>query len=237
MRAAWFLLPLGCTWGLLAQTQPLYRCDFETAPAGRLPEDFLVLNGAFAVRSLGTNQVLELPGAPLDGFALQFGPARGAGVAVSARVRGTARGQRSPAFGVGLAGAGGWRLQISPGRRAIELFKQDELRASAPYEWQSGVWTRLRLQLRQSGAGLWRIEGRAWPDGSAEPGRWSVTADETEQPPTGRASITGSPFSGTPIWFDDLWLEQVGPAENPAPQGGSTPQVEAASGPQPSNRP
>jgi hypothetical protein len=37
-----------------------------------------------------------------------------------------------------------------------------------------------------------------------------VAVDEAEEPVGGRASVLGSPFAGTPIWFDDLRVERVG---------------------------
>ncbi len=190
--------------------QPLYENNFESVEAGKVPEDFLVLNGNFAVKAFGTNKVLELPGAPLDSFAVQFGPAETVNVAVSARIFGTAQGRRTPTFGVGVGGAGGWRLQVSPGKKALELFQDQDLKASTAYEWKSGAWIRFRLQLRQVKEGAWRVEGRAWADGSAEPKGWALAADETEPPIVGRPSVAGSPFSGKPIWYDDLVVERVG---------------------------
>ncbi len=191
------------------QARPLYENNFESAETGKVPEEFLVLNGNFAVKGLGTNKVLELPGAPLDSYALQFGPATSTNLAVSARAFGTSQGRRMPTFGVGVGGAGGWRLQVSPGKKAAELFKDQELKASVTYDWKSGTWTRFQLQLRQGKDSAWRIEGKVWTDGSAEPKEWTLTADETEQPIMGRASVAGSPFSGTPIWFDDFVVERV----------------------------
>lgn len=187
----------------------LYSNDFEKEEAGKLPEGFLALNGDFVVKGLGTNKVLELPGAPLDSFAAQFGPAESVDVIVSARVYGTAQGRRSPTFGVGLGGAGGWRLQVSPGKKSLELFKDQELKASTAFDWKSGTWTRLRLQLRKVKDGAWRVEGKAWADGGAEPKDWLLGFDEVEQPIAGRASVLGAPFSGTPIWFDDLVVERI----------------------------
>ena len=151
----------------------------------------------------------ELPGAPLDSFAAQFGPAESVDVTVSARVSGTAQGRRCPTFGVGVGGAGGWRLQVSPGKKSLELFKDQELKASTAFDWKSGTWTRLRLQLRKTKDGAWRVEGKAWADGGAEPKDWLLGFDETEQPIAGRASVLGAPFSGTPIWFDDLVVERT----------------------------
>jgi hypothetical protein len=203
---------LSCGLAALAAdiTRPLYECDFESVEVGKVPGDFLVLNGTFAVRADGTNKFLELPGAPLDGFAAQFGPAESTNVAVSARIYGTARGRRGPAFGVTLGGAGGYRLQVSPGRKALELFKDQELRASAAYEWQSSTWTRCRLQVCRAPAGEWRVEGRVWTDGRAEPPQWMVSSTEPEAPPPGRAGVVGSPFAGTPIRFDDLAVGRAG---------------------------
>lgn len=206
-------ITLSCL-GLLAvaafgQTKPLYENNFESAEAGKVPADFLVLNGNFTVKALGTNKVLELPGAPLEGFAVQFGPAEPMNMAVRARFFGTAQGKRSPGFGLGLGGAGGWRLQVSPGRKALELFKDQELKASTAYEWKASAWTHFHLQVREVKEGAWCVEGKVWADGNVEPKEWTITADETEKPVTGRASVVGSPFAGTPIWFDDLMVERV----------------------------
>ena len=73
------LTSLGCLglWclslSLSAQTKSLYENNFEKAEVGKVPEDFLVLDGAFVVKEETDNRFLELPGAPLDSFALQFG--------------------------------------------------------------------------------------------------------------------------------------------------------------------
>ena len=203
------LLSCGLPAFAVEHAERLYECNFESAEAGKVPGDFLILNGNFAVQAEGTNKFLELPGAPLDGFAVQFGPAESADVAASARIHGTARGKRGPAFGVTLGGAGGWRLQVSPGRRALELFKDQELKASIAYEWKSGTWTRFRLQVRTVNDGVWHVAGRIWADGQAEPRAWLVRFTDTEAPPRGRAGVVGSPFSGTPIRYDDLEVSRA----------------------------
>lgn len=186
---------------------PLYENTFEQAEIGKLPEGFMSLNGEFAVKQVGTNKCLELPGAPLDTFTVLYGPAASADVAVSARIFGTARGRREPTFGVGLGGASGFRLRVSPGKKALELLKDEDVKASVPYTWKSGTWTLLRLQIRKVKDGAWRAEGKAWEQGSAEPADWSLTTDDQTEPVTGKASIMGCPFSGTPIDFDDLRVE------------------------------
>ena len=37
----------------------------------------------------------------------------------------------------------------------------------------------------------------------------NIFFDEKEEPTPGKASILGSPFAGTPIWFDDLRVEKL----------------------------
>ena len=193
----------------VAAEKPLYENNFEKGEAGKLPEDFMVIGGEFTVVADGTNKVLELPGAPLDSFGLQFGPTESAEVAVSARILGTTKGRRAPTFGVGLGGVGGFKLQMSPGKKALELLKDQEVKASVEFDWKSGTWTQFRLQVRKLKEGEWKVDGKTWPQDSAEPKEWSISFVEKEEPVAGKASVLGSPFAGTPIWFDDLAVQKL----------------------------
>jgi hypothetical protein len=186
-----------------AQTNVLYKNDFEQAAIGKVPEDFLVLDGGFTVAQSDGNKFLELPGTPLDSYAVQFGPAGRAGLSVSARIKGTGTGRRFPTFGVGLNGAAGYRLQISPAKKMIELFKDQELKGSSNFDWKPGEWTFLKLQTKAAGSGF-AIQAKAWTGGEPEPGNWMVSVTDSEEPNSGRPSVFGSPFSGKPIQFDDL---------------------------------
>jgi len=194
--------------GLLADAQasPLYENNFEKAEIGKVPEEMMVLGGEFAVIADGTNKVLELPGAPLDSFAVQFGPSEKENVRVSAQIFGTSKGRRAPTFGVGLGGVSGWKLQVSPGKKTLELLRDTEVKATAAFDWKSGEWTQLRLHIRKLKDSEWKIEGKAWQAGS-EPKGWMISSDEKEEPVTGKASVLGSPFAGTPIWFDGLSVD------------------------------
>ena len=204
------LLVLGFAACSADAPKPLYANDFEKAEVGKVPEEFMVLGGEFTVKEDAGNKFLELPGAPLDSYGVQFGPSESADVVVSARVFGTAKGRRMPTFGVGLGGVGGFKLQVSPGKKTLELLKDQEVKASLAFEWKSGSWTRLRLQIRKVKNGQWKIEGKAWPTDGTEPKDWMVSFDDKEEPVAGRASVLGSPFAGRPIWFDDLVVERVG---------------------------
>ena len=94
--AAGLLFFFACAFAALPGT--VYQNDFEKAEIGKVPEDFLVLDGGFAVQQEGGNKFLELPGAPLDTFGLLFGPTETNNLSASARIFGTAKGRRFPAF-------------------------------------------------------------------------------------------------------------------------------------------
>jgi len=190
-------------------TKPLFENDFEKAEPGKLPDDFMSLNGEFVVRAEAGNKFLELPGAPLDSYAVQFGPAETVDVAVSARIFGTSKGRRFPTFGVGLNGVSGYKLQVAPAKKTLELLKDQDVKTSVVFDWKPASWTHLRLQVRKIKDGEWKVEGRAWQQGASEPNEWMISCDEREDPIAGKASVLGSPFSGTPIWFDDLKVERV----------------------------
>jgi len=191
----------------LAQSPPpVFENNFEKAELNTVPDDFLVLDGQFVVKEEGGNRFLELPGAPLDTFGVLFGPTEKDGVTVSARIFGTGKGRRYPAFAVSLNGVGGYRLQVSPAKKLIELYKSDSVRASVPFEWISAKWAHLKLHVRKVKDGEWKVEGKVWQEGSgsSEPGAWTIAFDEKEEPIAGRAGVWGNPFSETPIRFDDL---------------------------------
>lgn len=191
----------------------LASATFDAVAVGELPDDFMILNGDFAVREETGAKFMELPGTPLESYAVMFGPAGRENMEVSGRILGFSKGRRYPAFTIGLNGLGGYRLKVSPAKRALELYTGPEdggeLLANSALTWTSGQWVRLRLQVRKSGDSAWRIQGKAWMDGSGEPADWMVSHVERKEPLPGRPFVAASPYSGTPIRFDDLIVTKV----------------------------
>ena len=195
------------TFALAAESN--YANDFQSAEVGKVPNDFLVISGAFIVQQDGGNKFLELPGAPLDTFGALFGPAKMEGLSATAKFFGTKTGRKFPAFGLSLNGAGGYRLQVSAAKKQLEIFKGDEARINVPFEWTDATWLSLRIGARKTPAGAWVIEGKAWPAAAPEPAKWNISLEEKDAPAAGRPGIWGSPFSGTPIRFDDIAITPV----------------------------
>jgi hypothetical protein len=104
---------------------------------------------------------------------------------------------------------------VSPAKRELELCRGSEdageTVAAVPFEWNSGEWVVLRLQVRTTGDDAWRVEGKAWTEGATEPAEWMVSYLEKNKPLPGRPFVAGSPFSGTPIRFNDLVVSRVDP--------------------------
>ena len=189
--------------------EPLYKNNFEKTKIGEVPDDFLVLDGDFAVKQEGGNKYLELPGAPLDAFGFMFGPSARHGNEISARMFGTKKGRRYPVFGVALNGVNGYRLQVAPAKRAIELLKGSAVVAKVPFRWGGGEWLRLALWVEQTGDTEWTVSGKVWVDGKAAPAQPTITHKETKEPRNGKPSIWGSPYSGTPIRYDDIVVKKI----------------------------
>lgn len=198
------LLPLVLA-GAEAGRGLLWAEDFEKLDVGAEPDNVLVLNGEFTVRrEEDGNKVLFLPGAPLDTMTVLLDPARREGVSITARVKGEKTGRREPSFGVGLCGASGYRLILSPQRDAMELFLDEQPVAKVDYQWTSGSWTMMKLVVLQSAEKQWTLRGKAWEQGEDEPTTWAVQVVTETAPPTGQASLWGMPYSGKPIMYDDV---------------------------------
>jgi hypothetical protein len=189
----------------------LFETDFEMAKVDSVPEELMVLAGEFSVKDIGGNKALELPGNPLEDFGVLFGPAESDSVAVRARIHSESSKRLVPRFGVGLSGVAGYRLLVAPGQNGLQLLKDQEVVASAPFEWKSAAWTSLHLQIRKISESKWIIEGRAWASGTSEPKNWPISVEVSEAPPAGKASIWGAPYSGKPILFDDLSVISLDP--------------------------
>ena len=184
-----------------APAKALYFNDFEQTPEGDVPGDLLILSGSFTIKKVDGNNVMELPGDPLDGFGVIYGPAEAP--AASARIFATSTAKRSPEFGIGLGDSGGYRLSVMPAVGQIQIVRGDDVLAQVPFTWKTGTWTHLKIQSRKLADGSIVVEGKAWTGDDKEPAAWAITAKATEAI-SGKASVWGAPYSSTSVRFDDL---------------------------------
>jgi hypothetical protein len=202
------LAVLLCFVVISAEAPANYKEDFQRADEGSMPEQLLVMNGTFAVKSEADNKFLQLPGEPLDTFGFMLGSDETN--SIQASIRATNTGKRFPEFGVGLSGPAGYRLWLQPAVGEVQILKGDNVKVAKPYEWKPGTWLMLKLQLtKQNNKST--LQGKLWPRGTDEPRDWTISFEdpESEKSPKGRASVWGVPYSGTPIDFDDIAINVV----------------------------
>lgn len=196
------LLCLAASLSLSAEA--LYENDLSKEKLNEEPADVLVLQGQFTIQERDGNKLVHLPGAPLDSFGMLFGPNITENYTASASIHGEKKGRRYPSFGLGINGVGGYRIIIAPAKRAIELYRGDEVVASQSYKWVDKSWTQTKIRIQKKSDEAWNISAKAWEKGKDEPKEWQLTYTEKEMPFPGQPSIWGSPFSGKEILFDDL---------------------------------
>jgi hypothetical protein len=191
-----------------ARASELYSLDFQSSPLRTVPEDFFVLKGEFSIQENEGQRFMELPGQPLDTFVALFGPSLKSNVEVTLKVFGQSNGRLTPSFGVGLNGAGGVRFMVQGGRRHLELTMEGRTIRSAEYSMSPNAWTHLKFRRLQLDSGC-RYSGKAWTEGAPEPKEWMIAFDAEEIPFPGQSSLIGVPYSGKPIWFDDLKITEL----------------------------
>jgi hypothetical protein len=193
--------------GSISAQQAVYQQDFQQTEPGKIPQDFKVLSGEFAVRQEAENRFLELETSHLNSFGLFLGPERGVDTAISARMRSWPTGRRFPEFGVGLGGAGGYQLWLMPAVGELQLRFAKAIVARAPLAWKPGEWVHMRLEVRQTSENAWLVNGKGWLEGASEPADWMIRHEPTTAPPNGRPALWGTPYSEKPIHFDDVRID------------------------------
>jgi hypothetical protein len=195
--------------GAAAPAVSPYTNDLNALQPGNLPDEFMVMAGTWAVKEAdGGNKVLEANPTPLEGMGLLFGP-NGTPTSAGARVKATSVGKRMPEMKVGLGGVSGHKVCIMPAVGQIQILRGDgeDVVAHQPYAWKGGTWTELRIRIRVGGGGKWVVEGKAWEHGKEEPKDWTISYEEKEKPPEGRASVWVTPYQETAMHVDDLSAE------------------------------
>lgn len=185
--------------------------DFEAYEAGTEPDDLFVIEGMFRIAEDGGDKVLQLEPQPLNESGVIFGKSLRGAASVSVEIKATKRRRSTPRFGVGLHGISGYRLRVVPATNEIELIKSEEKVKAAALPWTSGEWLHLKLSVVPADGGKWVVSGWAWPKGKEAPAEPLITLVSDEKPGQGKASIWGTPYSGTPILYDDIVIEDLSP--------------------------
>jgi hypothetical protein len=195
--------------GLLAllgagESKPL-TFDFETWPEGDPPADqLMVVEGDFTIKTLSGNKIMEVGSSTVAEANALLGPAASGSASIETRVFATKAGRSYPSFGIGVHGQTGYRLMMAPAANELRLTKGGQVVKTVPFVWKSETWLRLKLEVKKGVTGIWTITAKAWPSDAAQPLEPSIELTDAKISGLGRASLWATPFSGTPIDFDDV---------------------------------
>ena len=189
-----------------------FSFDCEAWGEGAPPADVFVVNGSITVKAVEKNKALEVGvGGELGQASAQLGTSAKGAASIESRILATKMGRSFPSFGIGIYGNSGYRLMIAPAKKEIQIVKGDETTAvvlkTASAEWTSGAWVKLKLESKMGADKKWVLTGKVWPADGAEPKEPSITVDDDSSKGQGKCSIVATPFSGTPIYFDDIKIE------------------------------
>ncbi len=182
----------------------LLKFNAEDWSEGAPPKEVFVVDGTIEVTTREGNKVLTVQPDPITDASAQLGVSAAGEAVIQARVLGTKRGRSSPKFGVAVHGMSGHRLLLNAPKRQLELVKNDEVLASAPFTWTSGAWVWLKLEAKRGEGEAWQITGKAWAADANEPAEAQLKHADQGLKGQGKASVWGTPYSEQPIHFDDI---------------------------------
>jgi hypothetical protein len=203
MKRPALLFALLFTVAQAGESTPL-KITAEDWAEGAPPKDVFVVDGTIQVTSQDGNKVLTVQPDPITDASAQLGVSAAGEASIQARILGTKRGRSSPKFGVAVHGMSGHRLLLNAPKRQLELVKNDEVLASAPFTWASGAWVWLKLEARRGEGEAWQITGKVWAAEATEPAEAQIKHADQGLKGQGKVSVWGTPYSEEPIHFDDI---------------------------------
>lgn len=181
---------------------------FEEYEVGKEP-DLFILDGAFTVEAVGENKVLQLASEPLTDGSIQLGKSLKTGGEIQATITAESKRRSYPRFSIGLHGMSGFQLRVVPVKKEIELVRNEAVVATAPFtDWKSGEPCILNLAVTGSSEDGWKI--KAMVTMAAADGPQALIEHEAEPVRLqGKGSVTGTPYAGLPIQFDDVKISEL----------------------------
>ena len=182
------------------------NCDAWTA--GEVPSEVFVLDGKVSIAEKdGGKAIMIDPGTELVEASAQLGDSAAGNAVIQGRVFASKKGRSSPRFGISVHGMSGPRLYVNPAKKQIELVRGDQSLATAPFTWTSDVWLNLRLEVQKGEGDKWAVKAYAWPDKDTQPADAVLKHELSGLKGQGKCTLWATPYSNTPIYFDDLHIE------------------------------
>ena len=179
--------------------------DFSEVEIGSEPETLFILDGEFSVSSEKGNSILSIPGSPVGEFGFLFGPRiRNKPMELEFTFKSNNQGRRYPSFAAGLGGVRGFRVRVNPAAGKVVLFHDDEPLNEVRFNWKSGEWYHLRIQAIPLNQDASQLKFKLWQASESEPLEWIMDFKAEIEFEGGKCAVWGYPYSGLPIYFDNI---------------------------------
>ncbi|MES2736928.1 MAG: hypothetical protein V4672_11455 [Verrucomicrobiota bacterium] len=170
---------------------------------GDPPKEVFVVDGTIKIAAKDGNKAVMVSPDNLVDASAQFAVSAAGDSVIKAKVFASKKGRSNPRFGVAVHGMSGYRLIVNAPKKTLELVKSDETLASIPFTWTTDAWLWMKLEVRKTGE-EWTITGKTWAADAAEPAEAQIKHTDKGLKGQGKASVWATPYSQTPIYFDDI---------------------------------
>lgn len=181
-------------------------------PEGEPPKEVFVVDGTVKVAAKDGNKAVMVSPENLVDASAQFAVSAAGESVIKARVFASKKGRSNPRFGIAVHGMSGYRLIVNAPKKTLELIKSDEVLASIPFTWTSDAWLWMKLEARKNGDD-WTLTGKTWAADATEPEEAQIKHTDKGLKGQGKASVWATPYSQTPIYFDDIEVGLEVPVE------------------------
>jgi len=199
---------------LHAQQLQSFEIKADDWAEGEPPKEVFVVDGTIKIAARDGNKAIVIDPNPITDASAQLAVSAAGNASIEARILAIKRGRSTPRFGVSVHGMSGHRLIVNPAKKSLDLIKGTDTLASAPFPWTSEVWVKVKLEAKKTEGDAWTITGKAWPADAAEPAEPLIKHAEKNLKGQGKCAIWATPFSGEPLFFDDIKIsvEAAAPA-------------------------
>lgn len=193
---------------LVAQQTQTFDIKADDWSEGEPPKDVFVVAGVVKIAPRDGNKAIVIdPGTELVDASAQLAVSAAGNASIEAKILASKRGRSSPRFGVSVHGMSGHRLIVNPAKKALELVRNDQTLATVPFSWTSAAWVKVKLEAKKDATGdTWLITGKAWPADAAEPAEPLIKHADKNLKGQGKCALWATPFSGEPVFFDDIHI-------------------------------
>jgi len=189
---------------LHAQQLQTFEIKADDWAEGEPPKEVFVVDGTIKIAAREGNKAIVIDPNPITDASAQLAISAAGNASIEARIFATKRGRSTPRFGVSVHGMSGYRLLVNPAKKALEIVKNDQTIATVPFTWTAGAWLKVKLEAKKGEGDAWSITGKAWADAAAEPAESLIKHDDKGLKGQGKCAIWATPFSGEPVFFDDI---------------------------------